>query len=289
LGVRTRRTLGLRRGWEKDPSVASLGDTPPPSLRDVRQCVILTRGDDVPAAFVTSLRAHGIDTLSVGHPLLAFAELLRLERGHRKPSGWGLPEVSRTALIVANRDHWEKLDQLLDAVRGQLPQVAVWVTASNLLLEVRDVPRGDDLPAFPESPQLRLAGEEASTSLREPASLTPTEAPTEGPTQSPKEAVDPLHPSRPESPPSAGELEPGEVEPGELEPGESEPKEPSSRTPDRSIGSSVTPEEIEMLLRIFPTTPSDPGSPPSGGSPTSPATHREDEQPKPGEKGEGRP
>jgi hypothetical protein len=231
-------------GWEKDLTVASFGDTPPPSLRGVRHCVILSRGDDVSPQFLASLASQGIETAVSGQPLVAFAELLRRERGHR-PSEWGLPTSIQTALIVADRDRWERLDLFLDAVRVQLPQVAVWVAAANLLLEVREIPAADDLPAYPESPQLRLAGLAPVID----ADSKDVGGPRVDAIAPPPQATSGLE-RAPDAEPALG----------------SEPTE----TPERirgTVSAAVTPEEIEMLLRLFPTGNDGDrhGQPPTGG------------------------
>jgi hypothetical protein len=254
VNARTRRLPSLKPGWEKELLVASFGDTPPPSLRDVRQCVILCRGDDVPAAFLTSLVQHGIEPIVIGHPLLAFAELLQRERQHHPGRGWGLPTVARTALVVANRDQWDRLDPLLEAVRSQLPHIAVWVTTANLFLDVREIPEADDLPAFPEGPQLRLAG----TELPKPTGDDPATSPST--LGSPTETSSARSTSPPE-PNTAQKPAPDTAPP----PAAPEPERPVGRSREGTVHAAVTPEEIEMLLRLFPTPPREPNPPTAGG------------------------
>lgn len=244
LTVGTRRLLSWRAGWEKDSTVASHEDSPPPPLRDVSRCVVLSRGDDVSPGFLASLLQRGIQPVVIGRPLLAFAELLVAERARVPSGGWGLPERNRTAFIVADRDRWERLDQLLNAIRLRLPQVAVWVASSNLLMEVSDPPaRPSDDDPFPDLPRLRLAGD-----VEGPGEHGAVAAPT--PSVEPSVARPPLdRPARAD-----------EADPDPAPATEQETDSPRSRSgPPNS--SAVTPEEIEMLLRMLPPEP------PPGGSP----------------------
>lgn len=254
--LRTGGSAGLKADWEKELLAASTGDTPPPSLRDVRHCVILSRGDDVSSAFLASLERHGIHTVVIGHPLLAFAHLLRFEQGRRSSGGWGLPDFVETAMIVADRDRWDRLDRLLDAVRTQLPHVAVWVSAANLLLEVRDVPHPDDLPAFPETPQLRLTSDPSIEDLSAPDGQTESTAWTE---PTPNTAPNPMPNPMPGPMPDAAGPDEADV----ARPAPTEPDRPSARS--GAMSAAVTPEEIEMLLRLFPASTPDTPTPPGPG------------------------
>ena len=232
--------LSWRAGWEKDPTVASHEDSPPPPLRDVSRCVVLSRGDDVSPGFLASLLQRGIEPIVIGRPLLAFAELLQAERARVPSGGWGLPERNRTAFIVADRDRWERLDQLLNAIRLRLPHVAVWVASSNLLMEVSDPPaRPSDDDLLPDLPRLRLTGD------------------VEGPGE-------PLDVAAPEPPIVRTSLDPG-AETDHANPIAAPGTEQESDSPRSRSGlpnsSAVTPEEIEMLLRMLPPEP------PPGGSP----------------------
>ncbi len=225
----TRRLLSWRANWEKETTVASHGDSPPPPLRDVSRCVVLSRGDDVSPGFLASLKRHGIDAIVIGRPLLAFAELLCAERSRTPGGGWGLPERNRTALIVADRDRWERLDDLLTAVRVRLPNVAVWVAASDLLLEVSEpvTPLAEE-SSLPDVPRLRLTtdgGPDASAGH---------------------------HSNEPEPPPPSASAPPS-GEPREQEPDRS--RSPRAQGP---ISSAVTPEEIDMLLNTLPDEPTQP-------------------------------
>lgn len=260
---RTDTSIARPRSWlEKETPVASLGDTPPSSLRDVRYCVILTQGDDVPPEFIASLARHGIETVLRNHPLLAFADLLSHERGHRQ-GGWGLPNIARSALIVADRDRWERLDRLLDAVRRELPKVAVWISSSNLLLEVGEVPHADDLPAFPEGPQVRLSS--APLERGGPSPQGPDSSHSSPPT-----GGSPTHTSiapHTQADPPFGEGRTGtSTGPSGTDlPAEPDPSPPRNRP---TSSASVTPEEIEMLLKLFPDgdatkKPPDPPAPSS--------------------------
>lgn len=225
----TRRLLSWRANWEKDTTVASHGDSPPPPFRDVSRCVVLSRGDDVSPGFLASLKRHGIDAVIIGRPLLAFAELLCAERSRTPGGGWGLPERNRTALIVADRDRWERLDELLSAVRSRLPNVAVWVAASDLLLEVSEpvAPLAEE-SALPDVPRLRLTSDDGA------------EAPAEE------------HAHEFDPPPANAAPAPSSSEPREQEPERSR-----SARGTGPISSAVTPEEIEMLLNTLPDEPTD--------------------------------
>jgi hypothetical protein len=220
--------------WEKESPVAAGRDYPHPrALEDVGRCVLLTRGDDVPAVFLAALERAGIEVFRRFAPFEAFHALIELERKRGDPSGWGLPRRPRTALVVADRDRWGHLEPLLSAVRRHLPDVALWVSTADLWLEVSEPPRVDapehsPLPDLP--PTLRLA-------------KPPAEAFRDAPRIAPE--------------PDSG-VEQKHVE-GEVE--EHRPENLRNRPP---MDPAVTPEEIEMLLRFLP--PDERPDRPGGGS-----------------------
>jgi hypothetical protein len=201
--------------------------------------VILSRGDDLPAGLLPSLRDRGVEVVVTGRPIWSFVELVRLEQS-RPRSQWGLPSRSDLALVIAARDRWESLDQLLAAVRRHFPEVPVWVGTEHLILEVSPPAAPSAAPpAAPpaaELPPLRLAG------LGEGAvrSGNPVETTADRPPPSP--------------PPAATEAPTPEH------------GEPARRTRS-AMDAAVTPEEIDMLLRLFDEgSPSPTGDqPPSGG------------------------
>ncbi len=268
--------LGWRASWEKDSTVASLGDSPPPPLRDASRCVILSRGDDISPGFLASLTQRGVETVIIGRPIVAFAELLVMERERGPSSGWGLPERNRTLFIVADRERWEQLDQLLTAIRTHLPRVAVWVAAADLLMDVTEAPRGrggDDRPGEgPQGeddilaglPRLRLTGSEAdlaaasSTQPTAPVAPSPADsghAGSGGPERDDLDAdldADPEADATSSTASSVGDLGPD---------GDDDPRFLSS-SPNSA---AVTPEEIEMLLRVLPPPP------PKGQDPLDPS------------------
>jgi hypothetical protein len=229
--------LGWRASWEKDSTVASPGDSPPPPLRDASRCVILSRGDDISPGFLASLKQRGVETVIIGRPLLAFAELLVMERERGPSAGWGLPERNRTLFIVADRERWEHLDQLLSAIRSHLPRVAVWIAAADFLLDVTEPPRSageEDILAG--LPRLRLTG-----GAEESAGLDPTLPQSD----SAEEEQEGDFSETPDERDLTAEQE--------LE--EDEGADGPAISPSPSNSAAVTPEEIEMLLRVLPPTP----------------------------------
>lgn len=201
----------MGRCWERPP--LPLGkDSPDHPLRDVSTCVVLTRGDDLPPGLLTALERLGIEVLVIGRPVLAFVELLQLEKTRQAAEGWGLARRPRFALLIADRERWGDLSPLLRAARRHLPEVGVWIGTEDLLLEVNP-------PRLPP-PSLRLTP-------REPDPL-----PERGPSTLPDASERTEHPL---SAPS------GDEEPG--------PRPPRNRP---ALEAAVTPEEIEMLLRLFP-------------------------------------
>lgn len=261
--------LGWRASWEKDSTVASPGDSPPPPLRDASRCVILSRGDDISPGFLASLKQRGVESVIIGRPLLAFAELLVMERERGPSSGWGLPERNRTLFIVADRERWEQLDQLLGAIRSHLPRVAVWVAAADLLLDVTEPPlsrrdggQGED-DILAGLPRLRLTGGEAESN--DPVRR---DAHDRSVSRTAGSGVGDIDRNAPEASVLGEEANGRLALPHEAE-AESEPEDFEIAS-SGSNSAAVTPEEIEMLLRVLPPTPpkrpgsSDPTRPEDG-------------------------
>jgi hypothetical protein len=201
--------------------------------------VVLSHGQDVPSDFLTSLQQNGIDVTVIRHPVAAFAALAILQRDRPRDSGWGLLPRPRIALIIADRERWANLEPLLSAVRRHLPDISVWIGASDLWVEVTspppsDLPEHSPLPDLP--PTLRLAGDPQPPVAQVPVVKSPT-AP----------------------------LAPPDVPSG---------PEPSSQAPRTRppMDTAVTAEEIEMLLRLFPNEPGDETQGESGNDPTRPSS-----------------
>ena len=202
-------------------SVASGRDTPDQPLRDVSTCVVLARGDDLPPGLLASLERRGVETLVIGHPSLAFSELLRL--AHEAPVPGASPPA--LALVIANRDRWPEIESLLTALRRHLPGVGLWIGAHDLFVEVNR--------SRPDVPPLRLTGHELESTL--PRTVVPPA------TVEPVGPVDPAEPA-----PSADD--------------DLEPDAPDSRSRP-PMDTAVTPDEIEMLLRLFEDESDENGSP----------------------------
>ncbi|MFO0826933.1 MAG: hypothetical protein U0572_02195 [Phycisphaerales bacterium] len=208
--------------------------------------MIVTRGDDLPPGLLASLESRSIETVLWGEPLEAFAQLVRWARDERSRGSWGLPH-RRAALVIASRDRWGSLDQLLRATARHFPDVGVWMGTDELLLQVR--PDSELRGSAPPSPPLRLAGTDAgdhAVADREARADRP------GSSGSPGEPAEPDPDARrsPASPPT----EPRPTD------GTDEPPESSSRD------TAVTPEEIEMLLRLFDEWDDSPDDGPSSST-----------------------
>lgn len=187
-------------------------------LEGADACILLARGHDVPAGLLRSLEASGVDAAVIGHPLLAFSELLLRDTPERRlrhrPDGWGLPPRAKLVFIVADRDRWAHLDALLAAIRHFVPSASIWIGVDAVFVEATraDRPSG-----------LRLAGDTAPEMLAPPPPASP--------------------PSRPPSS-RVGEASPESA-------GESSEPIPPPRRSRASLEGAVTTEEIDMLLRLF--------------------------------------
>jgi hypothetical protein len=95
----------------------------------------LTSADgDVSPLLLDAIRDSGIPCELIGHPLIAMAELVRLESSSPAEDD----ATERTALVVADRDRLEDLSALFRAVRLRIPQVSIWVVASDdIAIEVQ--------------------------------------------------------------------------------------------------------------------------------------------------------
>jgi len=108
---------------------------PVDALRHHTRAVVLTSADgDVSPLLLDAIRDSGIPCELIGHPLIAMAELVRLESS--APAEADANE--RTALVVADRDRLEDLSALFRAVRLRIPQVSIWVVAGDdIAIEVQ--------------------------------------------------------------------------------------------------------------------------------------------------------
>ncbi|MFM7135128.1 MAG: hypothetical protein ACKO0W_12535 [Planctomycetota bacterium] len=195
---------------------------PADALRQHTRAVVLTApGGDISPVLLDQIRDSTVPFELIGHPLVAMAELSRLER-EAKPEG----EPERTALVVCERDDFDDLNGLFDAVRSRLPRVSIWVFAGGLSVEVQRG-RSSEPPAAPARPP--VARDAA------PARPTPRSAPTLRITEAPV--------------PQAPEGVEADVDQ------EDSPKG----------GETVTPEELEMLLDLFEPPPDRDRPSPGGG------------------------
>ena len=214
-------------------------DRPHPSLRDVGRCVVVAQGDDLPAGIVQTLESRAIETVIRAEQLDAFAQLVRWRLDDSADGSWGLPR-RRVALVIASRDRWESLDRFLQAIARHFPDVSIWMGIDELLLEITPAqdPAQERAKESVPTPPLRLAGTDvASETLEE--------------TPSPRNTP-------------------------ELESGDRRSPPPPEHLEARKIESAVTPEEIEMLLRLFDEMGDDshdggsPPQPPKSGPPRGP-------------------
>ena len=136
---------------------------PVDALRQHTRAVLLISADgDASSALLDAIRDSEVPCELIGHPVVAMAELVRLERDNRSGE-------ERTALFVADDDRIDQLSSLFQAVRLRLPQVAIWVIAGEYAVQVqraaaieqKPIPSGPsfDMPLHGSpraAPQLRI-------------------------------------------------------------------------------------------------------------------------------------
>jgi hypothetical protein len=104
---------------------------PVDALRQHTRAVLLISADgDASSALLDAIRDSEVPCELIGHPVVAMAELVRLERDNRNGD-------ERTALFVADDDRIDQLSSLFQAVRLRLPQVAIWVIAGEYAVQVQ--------------------------------------------------------------------------------------------------------------------------------------------------------
>jgi hypothetical protein len=199
---------------------------PADALRQHTRAVVLTApGGDISPIMLDQIRDSTVPFELIGHPLVAMAELARLER---EVSPEGDPE--RTALVVCERDDFDDLNGLFDAVRSRLPRVSIWVFAGGLSVEVQ---RG--------RPPEPLAHADVRTRPA-PSADAPAARPIARPAPALRITDAPLPPSE----------------------ADSDVETDAAGAPLKS-GGPVTPEELEMLLDLF-EPPSGGDRPAPGGA-----------------------
>jgi hypothetical protein len=191
--------------------------TPVDALRQHSRAVVLTgRGGAVSRALQQTIDASEARCEILGHPLLALAELIHIERSPREA------DAPRPTLVVADREI-DDLAPLFAAVRTHLPQLAIWVFEGDIAIEIQ---RGqlDARPAQLDARPAQLDARPAQLEARHTPTLRIAPAP-------------PPEPTRATSAVAAGEHEAVSGS------GDEDPPGPS--------GNTVTPEELEMLLDLF--------------------------------------
>lgn len=206
--------------------MATPAPNPLDALRQHTQAVVLTSPDgEVSPALMAAIRDSGVPCELIGHPLVAMAELARLERDLR-----GGASGERTALIVSDRDQWDDLSLLFEAVRERLSRVSIWILAGQLAIEVHRGRAGEVAPRAGELAS--RAGEPPSPAARsfEPVtSRTPPGKPS-------LRIVEPQDAAPPRDVPAAGRLDDDES---------------IDENADTRSAEAVTSAEIEMLLDLF--------------------------------------
>ena len=133
------------------PRVATPTPSPLDALRQHTRAVVLTApGGDVSPDLLAAIRDSGVPCELIGHPLVAMAELCRLDRDQRP----GEP-AERSALIVSDRDQWDDLSMLFEVVRERLARVSIWILAGQLAIEVHRGKAPDARASEPEQPAER--------------------------------------------------------------------------------------------------------------------------------------
>lgn len=105
-----------------------------------RAVVLTSAGGSVAGSVLAAIADSSVPCELIGHPLIAMAELTRLERDAMAGGG-----AERTVLIVADRDQSEAatafdqvddLKPLFEAVRERLSRVSIYVFADGLPIEI---------------------------------------------------------------------------------------------------------------------------------------------------------
>lgn len=119
---------------------------PADALRQHTRAVLLISADgDASAALLDAIRDSEVPCELIGHPVVAMAELVRLERDNRDGR-------ERTALFVADDERIDQLSSLFQAVRLRLPQVAIWVIAGEYAVQVQRATVIEQKPASSPTP-----------------------------------------------------------------------------------------------------------------------------------------
>lgn len=126
---------------------------PADALRQHTRAVLLISADgDASPALLDAIRDSEVPCELIGHPVVAMAELVRLERDNRDGR-------DRTALFIADDERIDQLSSFFQAVRLRLPQVAIWVIAGEYAVQVQRASVIEQKPASsPPSFDAPLAG-----------------------------------------------------------------------------------------------------------------------------------
>ena len=138
---------------------------PVDALRQHTRAVVLTSADgSVSPLLLDAIQDSGIACELIGHPLVAMAELVRLEQHSEQRSPSGSDGGESTALVIADQERLEDLSTLFDSVMLRLPQVSIWIIAGDIAIEVQRgrPPETSATPTPSGTPRLRIAGEPAS-------------------------------------------------------------------------------------------------------------------------------
>ena len=199
---------------------------PVDALRQHTRAVVLVAADgDTSPALLDAIRDSEIPCELIGHPVVAMAELVRLEQDNRRGE-------ERTALFVADDERIEQLSGLFQAVRNRLPHVAIWVIAGELAVQVQRATATDaaraERPAPRSAPQLRI-----------------------------------VEPTGPEEPQASQAIEP-KPRPAARAPLVEEDESDARIDPNAAHSTAITAEELDMLLGFGDEEPTD-GKPGPGG------------------------
>ena len=205
--------------------------TPVDALRHYSRAVVLTgRGGAASRALEQTIEAAGTRCEILGHPLLALAELVHLERAPRENG------PSQLTLVVADREI-DDLAPLFAAVRTHLPHLAIWVFEGDIAIEIQ---RGQ-IDTRAAQQETRPAQQETRAAQQETRPAQQETRPAQQETRpAPALRISPApSPEHPPTPPTVIE----DARDAVLEQSDEDPPGPS--------GNTVTPEELEMLLDLF--------------------------------------